>query len=813
MFPRTLLDGAYTGFMSACDVAGNCADGSTFLINVDTVAPVLNAASVAGLTANQWGTATSANISLTFQDPNPNAVTVSGIDRAYAFIQGASASAPSVSVMTNSSYAATSCTSTCSLSFDRTLSEGNWSIWYLAYDEAGNQLGPLAVQDFLLVDLSGPSTSMPSFSTTLTNQSTLDVLWPAATDALSGVDGYRVRLINAATGSNVSSALVSNLSRTFSGLSDGVYRACVTAYDAVGNFGNERCTSSTSRIDTVNPVLSATSNISGWSGTNSVRLTWNASDDSNNVVVRFLQGSSWSQPFPANHSLVMSNLAEGLHTVQVKANDSAGNVQSVLLSFGIDVSNPTLTFVHAGGSGWTSDASHQFSWNATDAYSGIETVSMYVDGVVHNGDLPATGTLNLSFGSGQYEIELVVTDKVGNELTAVRYANVDLGQPALSCSLSAQGWSSTLPTASYVADGNGSVSNLNLVATYDGTPLSPNNGSIPLPASLPGNHSLLLDLSNQAGTSASCALTVQYDPTAPALTAAPTFPSVTSTSALLAGSSVQDLHSGLLDLQWNIDGVEYVYTSTSFSSNVLDLTMLSEGSHTAQLRVRDKVGNVRWWNHTFVHDVTAPQVDDFSLLTTTNNGWLNVSSGVFSFAVSDALDASPSARLFVNGAESSHAGGQATVPLMAGMNTVRLSVTDHGGLVTNASLVVFVDAATPTCILTSETGSEMWYNTSLRTFLATVQSGPSNVTSQLSINGGAAQPTQLSFETELQDGVSTLVVHVMSEAGLSTCSLVQRVDTSWDEVALAWNGQCTGTVMAWSTSASHQRKLPFLRSA
>ena len=39
------------------------------------------------------------------------------------------------------------------------------------------------------------------FSTTLTNQSTLDVLWPAATDALSGVDGYRVRLINAATGS------------------------------------------------------------------------------------------------------------------------------------------------------------------------------------------------------------------------------------------------------------------------------------------------------------------------------------------------------------------------------------------------------------------------------------------------------------------------------------------------------------------------------------------------------------------------------------------------------------------------------------
>ena len=55
------------------------------LINVDTVAPVLNAASVAGLTANQWGTATSANISLTFKTRTPTSPCRA--DRAYAFIQ------------------------------------------------------------------------------------------------------------------------------------------------------------------------------------------------------------------------------------------------------------------------------------------------------------------------------------------------------------------------------------------------------------------------------------------------------------------------------------------------------------------------------------------------------------------------------------------------------------------------------------------------------------------------------------------------------------------------------------------------------
>ena len=169
-------------------------------------------------------------------------------------------------------------------------------------------------------------------------------------------------------------------------------------------------------------------------------------------------------------------------------------------------------------------------------------------------------------------------------------------------------------------------------------------------------------------------------------------------------------------------GVEYVYTSTSL--NVLDLTMLSEGSHTAQLRVRDKVGNVRWWNHTFVHDVTALKWMTL-LLTTTNNGWL-VSSGV-RLCCFRCVGYLPSARLFVNGAELPRRWSRRTAD---GGN-------EHGSFVRDGSRRFghqcfargVCGCSYPDMHPDLETGSEMWYNTSL--LLATVQSGPSNVTSQL----------------------------------------------------------------------------------
>lgn len=784
-FSRTLLDGSYTGAMSACDVAGNCATGSDFLIQVDTVAPSLNSGTISGVTPNQWGSTTTANISLNFDDPNPNAVTVSSMDRAYALVRATSLGAPGVPALTNSSHAITSCATTCSLSFDATLTEGNWSVWYLAYDEAGNQLGPLALADNILIDLSGPSATTPAFSSTLTNQSSLSVLWPAATDALSGVNGYRIRLIDVETGSNVSSALIANLSKSFTALSDGVYRACVGAYDNVGNFGQESCSLSTARIDTVDPVLTASSNVSGWTGSSSVRLTWNASDESSSVVVRFLQGSTWSQAFPANHSLVVSNLAEGTHTIEVKANDSAGNVNIVQLSFGVDLSSPTLSVTHAEGSGWTSDDEHQFTWNASDALSGVDSVSIYVDDVLFDYGLEAAGTVNISFDSGQHDVKFIAVDDVGNERTAVRYVNVDLGQPTLTCSLSTNGWTSTLPSANFVVDGNGSISTVIVDVTYDGSPLSHSNGSISLPASLPGNHSLMVTASNQAGTNSSCQMTVQYDPSAPALTAPPSFPSVTSTLSISATSPVQDLHSGLLDLQWTIDGVEYAYTSTSFATNTLDLSMLSEGTHAAQLRVRDVAGNVRWWNHTFMHDITAPSVNEFQLVTSTNNGWLNISTAVFEFDVTDNLDGSPEIQVLVNGAEASHAGGQATAPLQPGSNTVLLRVTDHGGLVSTALRSVHVDAVTPTCTLSSNIDAVTWSNLSTRSLLANVQSGASNITALRSVNGGSAQTVPFSFDLMLDEGASTVMVKVESEAGLSsTCSIVQLVDSIADEVVL-----------------------------
>ena len=103
-------------------------------------------------------------------------------------------------------------TNTCSISFNQTLSTGNWTLWYYAVDNAGNALGPLAHNQFVLVDLAPPVGSQPYFASSLTNESNLTLLWSSASDIHSGVSGYYVNLTSIDSNQIVSSRFVTTIS-------------------------------------------------------------------------------------------------------------------------------------------------------------------------------------------------------------------------------------------------------------------------------------------------------------------------------------------------------------------------------------------------------------------------------------------------------------------------------------------------------------------------------------------------------------------------------------------------------------------------
>ena len=59
-----------------------------------------------------------------------------------------------------------------------------------------------------------------------------------------------------------------------------------------------------------------------------------------------LDSSGFSQAFSENDTVMLSSLSVGLHHVLVRANDSAGNTQEVLVTFGVDVAGPTIVASH-----------------------------------------------------------------------------------------------------------------------------------------------------------------------------------------------------------------------------------------------------------------------------------------------------------------------------------------------------------------------------------------------------------------------------------------------------------------------------------
>jgi regulation of enolase protein 1 (concanavalin A-like superfamily) len=115
----------------------------------------------------------------------------------------------------------------------------------------------------------------------------------------------------------------------------------------------------------------------------------------------------------AEYTAPITVSAEGTHTVQVRASDTAGNVSEVKsATVKLDRSAPqtTVTGLTSGGKlGVASVAT--VAATATDALSGVASVGLTVDGKA----LPADGKLDgVALGLGAHELAVTSTDKAGN---------------------------------------------------------------------------------------------------------------------------------------------------------------------------------------------------------------------------------------------------------------------------------------------------------------------------------------------------------------------------------------------------------------
>ena len=226
-----------------------------------------------------------------------------------------------------------------------TLTNGTHSLVAKAYDAAGN-IGSSTAVSFTI---NNTDTQAPSVSASETGSSGTITLSATATDNV-GVSKVEFYVDSTLKGTSTASPYA--LSLASSTLTNGTHSLVAKAYDTAGNVGTSTAVAFTINnpvADTTPPSVTASE--TGTSG--AISLTATATDNVGVTNVEFyvdgvLKGSSTTAPYAL--SLDSTTLANGSHSLVVKAYDAAANVgTSAAVSFSISNTAGTFQEVESNG--------------------------------------------------------------------------------------------------------------------------------------------------------------------------------------------------------------------------------------------------------------------------------------------------------------------------------------------------------------------------------------------------------------------------------------------------------------------------------
>lgn len=494
------------------------------------------------------------------------------------------------------------------------LSQGSHTLEVRAIDEVGNVDASPASTSWT-VDTVGPETTISAGPSGFVASSSTSLSF-SGTDP-NGILDYECRLDG-----GVWTACTSP--RTLSGLGDGPRIFAVRAIDSAGNVDGSPASRSWT-VDTVPPETSLTSAPSGVLTSSGATLEFNGSDL--NGVLGFecrLNGGSWSA---CSSPRVLSGLAEGAHSFEVRAVDVAGNRDSVpeVATWTTDTRGPTSTFV-AAPPALTREVDAVFEVEADEPVTfecRVNGGSWYACGPVIS--VPDTFAL---VSEGLNTLEVRATDGVGN-----------IESPAIS-------WEWTLdtiaPTTSWVAvpDALSTEASPTLAFTVDEAATTECRldlgvwASCTSPWTLPGladgPRTASVRATDLAGNIEVLALAHDWtvDTQAPE-TSMDSAPSgvVASTVAAISFSGTDA--SGILRYECKLDGGAWATCSSP-----RNLSGLAEGAHTFSVRAVDAAGqtDASPAQASWTVDTIAPD----TAIDLGPTGYVASADAAFSFSGSDA---------------------------------------------------------------------------------------------------------------------------------------------------------------------------------
>jgi hypothetical protein len=404
----------------------------------------------------------------------------------------------------------------------------------------------------------------------------------SASDATSGLAGLQARMDGGAwqdgSGMTVST--------------DGSHTVEFQAWDQAGN--HTASSPVTVQVDRTPPIaaasLPAPDGLEGWY-VSPVTITAACSDVTSGLASQgvSLDGSSWMP------SLTVSS--DGTFTVQVHAQDKAGNTASSTKTIRVDRTAPEASLVIPpadGEAGWY-HTPVTITAQGTDATSGVASQLVSLDGSADG----STWTPSVSLAAdGIYTVQARVMDHAGNSTTVDQAVHIDhtppvLSTPTLTGTSGAAGWfTSNVGVSASATDATSGLASL--LYSVDGGSWQSSSPSLP-----DGRHTLQVQATDQAGNSASETQLVNVDSTPPqSAFISPAEGSLTfahGRTFSMSGRS-SDATSGLAGAQISLDNGSSWQPLTlkpdGTWSYTWDITQASNGKHIILVRTSDHAGNL-----------------------------------------------------------------------------------------------------------------------------------------------------------------------------------------------------------------------------
>ena len=420
------------------------------------------------------------------------------------------------------------------------------------------------------------------------------------------------------------------------GLSDGTHSVYIRGRDAAGNYGTPR--GATIYIDRTGPAKPTASFYPDtWTSQNTGALSWDGISDINPFHVEYcIDNGSYvntnlSSGKVTGYSLNIASLSDGVHTINVRGVDDAGNAGPAGQTRAyIDRTPPAVNSISVAPPDWTNHETVILFWKgAQDNLSGLKEIAYAVDddsfeqvSATEDGSVP----INVAdLADGEHIAALKLTDNAGTSVTYRAWILLDRTDPVIgTITPDPDSWTSQdilLLRWTGVRDEGSGVKEISWL--LDGGEKTDvviaENSYCRVDASemTDGSHTLTLYVEDQLRYHTEESTTIYIDRTPPVVEAWSVSPAGWSydTEATLTWQGVTDETSGVKAIACQIDNEEEIPLTVSENGEYsLNIAFLEDGEHTLFFRVTDQAGVTIEYSETLYVDRTPPIVENTAVV-------------------------------------------------------------------------------------------------------------------------------------------------------------------------------------------------------